>query len=405
MKRDKWVVAKWTAALALVVWAGLAFPAPARAEIKLLARGAIPANATDKSGLTGTLEDGTPHNRLGSCGSAIAYTGKGNRYVLLADRGPKDGTTSYQCRFHLFDITVDSGKAALKLSLVDTKILKDESGRPFIGLSSAIDAAKPALSLRLDPEGVRLGRSGTLFVSDEYGPFVYEFSREGRRLRSLPVPARFQLDRPDADPKKELALNKKGRVPNKGMEGLAINPEGTKLYAAMQSPLIQDGGRKGKNCRILEIDIKSGNTRELLYPLESSNTALSEILAINDHEFLVIERTGESKKPVTKIVKIDIAKASDISKLDRLPAEGIPKGVVPVAKSLFIDMRDQRWGLAGPLFPVKIEGLAFGPDLPGGRHLLLVTSDNDVGDAPTHFFGFAIDSDDLPGFQPQLFGR
>ena len=105
------------------------------------------------------------------------------------------------------------------------------------------------------------------------------------------------------------------------------------------------------------------------------------------------------------IVKIDITKASDISKLDRLPAEGIPKGVVPVAKSLFIDMRDQRWGLAGPLFPVKIEGLAFGPDLPGGRHLLLVTSDNDVGDAPTHFFAFAIDSDDLPGFQPQLFGR
>jgi hypothetical protein len=392
--------------LALVVWAGLAFSAPVQAEIKLLAKGAIPADATDKSGLTGALEDGTPHNRLGSCGSAIAYTGKGNRFVLLADRGPKDGTTSFQCRFHFFDISVAKDQPTLKIALVDTKILKDESGRPFVGLSSAIDAAKPGQSLRLDPEGVRVGRSGTIFISDEYGPFLYQFTQEGRRLRTLPVPARFQLAQPHADPKKELGLNKHGRVPNKGMEGLAISPDGSKLYAGMQSPLIQDGGRKGKNVRILEIDVKSGDNREFLYPLDSNKTALSEILAINDHEFLVIERTGASKNPVTKIVKIDVSKASDISKLDMLPLEGIPEGVVPVAKTPFIDMRHPRWQLAGPEFPVKIEGLAFGPHLPDGRHLLLVTSDNDVvGDLPTNFYAFAIDPDDLPGFQSQIFAR
>jgi hypothetical protein len=390
---------------ALVLWAGLAFSAPVAAEIKLVAKGAIPAKATDKSGLTDVLEDGTPHNRLGSCGSAIAYTGKGHRYVLMADRGPKDGTTSFQCRFQIFDISVTKGEPTLKISLVDTKILKDESDRPFLGLSSAIDAAKPAQSLRLDPEGVRVGRGGSIFLSDEYGPFLYEFSPEGRRLRVLPVPKRFQPAHPHADPKKELTLNKHGRVPNKGMEGLAISPDGTKLYGAMQSPLIQDGGRKGKNVRILEVDLKSGAQREFLYPLESSKTALSEILAINDHEFLVIERTGASKTPVTKIVKIDIAKASDISKLDTLLVEELPEGIVPVAKAPFIDMRHPRWQLAGPDFPVKIEGLAFGPDLPDGRHLLLVTSDNDVGDMPTDFYAFAIDPDDLQGFQSQVIER
>jgi len=400
MKCDKRVHA-----FALALSAALVWSAPVLGEIKLVAKGAIPAKATDKSGLTDVLEDGTPHNRLGSCGSAIAYTGKGNRYVLMADRGPKDGTTSFQCRFQIFDISVAKDEPALKITLVDTKILKDESDRPFIGLSSAIDAANPAQSLRLDPEGVRVGRSGSIFLSDEYGPFLYELNREGRRLRVLPVPKRFQLAHPHGDPKKELALNKHGRVPNKGMEGLAISPDGTKLYGAMQSPLIQDGGRKGKNVRILEIDVKSGAHRQFLYQLESSKTALSEILAVNDHEFLVIERTGESKKPVTNIVKIDIAKASDISKLDTLPLEGLPEDVVPVAKTPFIDMRHPRWQLAGPQFPVKIEGLAFGPDLPDGRHLLLVTSDNDVGDMPTDFYAFAIDPDDLPGFQSQVFGR
>ena len=33
--------------------------------------------------------------------------------------------------------------------------------------------------------------------------------------------------------------------------------------------------------------------------------------------------------------------------------------------------------MVGADFPEKIEGLAFGPDLPDGRHLLLVTNDND----------------------------
>jgi hypothetical protein len=387
--------------LAVVLGVGLAPAAPARADIKLLARATIPADATDKSGLTDTLSDGTPHNRLGSCGSAIAYTGTGHHYVLLSDRGPKDGTTRYQCRFHLFDIRLGKGNTTLDVSLVDTKILKDESGRPFVGLSSAIDAAKLAQSLRLDPEGARVGPAGTLFVSDEYGPFLYEFDRAGRRRRAFPVPARFLAARPHGDPKTELTLNRQGRLPNRGMEGLAVSPDGRKLYGCMQSPLIQDGGRAGTNVRLLELDTRTNATREFLYPLESTHTGVSEILAVNDHEFLVLERTGKSEQPVTRIYKIDIARASDISKQDSLPKTGIPAGVVPVAKTLFLDMLHPRFGLAGPKFPVKVEGLAFGPDLPDGRRLLLVSSDNDIAGEPTHLFAFAIDPADLPNFKGQ----
>ncbi len=50
----------------------------------------------------------------------------------------------------------------------------------------------------------------------------------------------------------------------------------------------------------------------------------------------------------------------------------------------------------------KIEGLAFGPDLQDGRHLLIVTNDNDFMPAqPNRFLAFAIDSVDLPTFTPQ----
>ena len=39
-------------------------------------------------------------------------------------------------------------------------------------------------------------------------------------------------------------------------------------------------------------------------------------------------------------------------------------------KTLFLDMLSPQFGLAGSSFPEKIEGLAFGPDLPDGRRLL-----------------------------------
>jgi hypothetical protein len=48
-----------------------------------------------------------------------------------------------------------------------------------------------------------------------------------------------------------------------------------------------------------------------------------------------------------------------------------------VKKELFIDLLDPALNLA-PTIPEKLEGLAWGPDLPDGRHVLYVTSDNDL---------------------------
>src|SRR5262249_21261062 len=145
-------------------------------------------------------------------------------------------------------------------------------------------------SLRFDPEGVRVGPSGTLFISDEYGPHVWEFGRDGKRLRRLPVPDKFAIARPKADARDELAANRSGREPNRGLEGLALTPRGGKLYAILQSPLIQDWGFAGRNGRLLELPLDGAAPREFVYPLDSTQHGINEILAVNGHEFLVLER-------------------------------------------------------------------------------------------------------------------
>ncbi|HEX7480563.1 MAG TPA: esterase-like activity of phytase family protein [Polyangiales bacterium] len=351
-----------------------------------------------------TLEDGTSNNNIGAFGSAITYTGVGNLYIATPDRGPNNGLDSYTNRYYQLEISLAGGVVTPRV--VGGATLKRDASHPFNGLASSFDATNSPSSLRLDPEGVRVSPQGTFFVSDEYGPFVYEFNSNGDRLRALAVPSKFLIDQPDA--LNELPpTNTKGRQSNRGMEGLAISPDGHKLYGIMQNALLQDGALNGSNARVglnnrlLEVDVNTGATREFLYQLDSKSYGVNELLAINDHQFLVIERDGNggTSAAFKRLFRIDISHASDISGVASLPTTGTPSGVTPVAKSAFLDLLAPEYGLAGAGFPEKIEGLAFGPDLPDGRHVLIVTNDNDFLTANTNnFYVFAIGTPALPGY-------
>lgn len=383
-------------------------------DVSLVATGSIPGDATDQSGLSGLLEDGvTPHNRIGGLGSAITWSGIGHTYIATPDRGPADGTTSYIDRAYVVDLGLRNRRGAVSVDprVVGTLLLKADAKRFYTGSSAAFDATGSTGSLRFDPEGIRVSRCGNhFFVSDEYGPYVYEFDSTGHRVRSVNMPNGLLADLPSAVPAEELTKNASGRQSNRGMEGLAISPDGSKLYGIMQSALIQDGGldaasaRVGTNNRIVEIDVATGAVREFLYVLDSPSLGISEITAINDHQFLVIERDGKAgaSAAIKNVVKIDLEQATDIRAVPTLPEVGVPSDITPVSKELFINLLSPEFGLAGATFPEKIEGLAFGPDLPDGRHVLVVSADNDfVAANPTRLFVFAVAPSVLPDFAKQ----
>jgi hypothetical protein len=383
-----------------------AAPQPAPADITLIGTASIPGNATDKSGLTGVVGDGVPHNRLGSFGSSIDYTGKDDLYIACDDRGPGDGAALFQPRFQTFRIAIKPGDPSpVQVELVCTTLLTDEDGHSLSGYAGAFDAEHPSKSLRFDPEGVRLSTTGSLFISDEYGPFVDEFSTvsdkasAGRRLRRFAIPSKFLITHPSAEAKQELPPhNTSGRQSNRGFEGLATSPDKSRLWTILQSPLIQDSAlstdnkRIGRNTRILELVIATGATRELVYRLESGKNGVNELLALNDHELLALERDGNSGIAASSraLYKIDIAGATDVSAIDALPTSNLPESIKPVSKSPWLDFTDKRFGLAGANMPEKVEGLTFGPNLSDGRRTLIVTTDNDLrADQPSWFWVFA----------------
>jgi hypothetical protein len=200
------------------------------------------------------------------------------------------------------------------------------------------------------------------------------------------------------------------------MEGLAITPDGKMLVGIMQAPLIQDGG---STVRIVSIAIATGSTHAYAYTL-TTGSGVSEIVAVNNHEFLVDERDGkglgdDSKAAAKTLYKIDLTGAQDVSNLSG------STNLAPVAvnKTEFLDvvkaLTDH--GIDVRHIPAKLEGLAFGQDVVINgvtKHTLYVVNDNDflttatvtVGgvaatvDNPNQFFVFAFDSEDLPGLCP-----
>ena len=383
--------------------------------ITLIGKGLVDGSLLDKSGLTGVIcQAGVPANCVqqaifGGFGSDLTYTGHDNVYVAAPDRGPFDGLTNipYQDRFHFLHITTNVGAPFPNIDtvLLDTRLLKNEIGQTFVGATGSFVANNDFATLRLDPEGIRVGPHGSFYVSDEYGPYLFEFNRQGHLLRRISIPSKFFIANPSSDANTELLNNTSGRQANRGMEGLAISPDGRFLFGIMQSALIQDHGlnpgttdRLGLNNRILKIDLLTGETHEYVYILDAINRGqgVSEILAINDHEFLVLERDNRSNLQTPpqaptrkKIYKIDLTGATDVSGTESLPAAALVTGAV--TKTLFIDLLDPVFNLA-PTIAEKIEGLAWGPDLEDGRHVLYVISDNDLNPGlATQIYSFAID--------------
>jgi len=367
----------------------------------------LPADALDLSG-------GTTANtaRLGYF-SDLYYDRTNNAYYALGDRGPGGGLIDYQTRLQRFTLDVDANSGAISNFKVTDTILFTKNGKNYNGLNPGLlNGDKSVLGLSHDPEGLALAPNGNYYVSDEYGPSVYEFNPKGELVREFKVPANLV-------PKEATGTSNyvdgrptitNGRQDNRGYEGIAISPDGKKLFAMLQDPLVNEGdpdGRRSNNLRIVEYSVETGeSTAQYIYQLESladinaripaenafgpnaqgRNIGISAIVALNDSEFLILERDNRGfgvedpllANPVgsKRVYKINLEGATDVSGVSLAGTNTLPAGVIPVQKELTIDVA-ALLEASGVVLPEKLEGLAIGPQLADGSYALILGTDND----------------------------
>jgi T5SS/PEP-CTERM-associated repeat protein len=392
------------------------------------------SNASDLSGLGGTLENGNPANIFGGVGSGLAWAG-GNSFVMSPDRGPNavpwnsslDNTTSYISRLQNVTMELNQsspGMFSLNPVLTGTTLLYSTSPLNY-GATSTITGGNyyfngrsdnfgvgnslNSNNARFDPEAVRISSDGRYaYVSDEYGPYVYQFDREtGARIKSFVLPDNLGVTNLSSQGAVEIANNTSGRVANKGMEGLAISPDGTTLFGFMQGPLLQDTNGGGYYNRIVKIDIATGRTWEYAFDNRVGGTNnSSELLAINDHDLLVLERDskglGDGSSAVVKnLIKIDLTGATDVTNLSGSSA--LASNAVTGTVFLNIVSALNSAGIASSNIPAKLEGLAWGQDVVingTNTHTLYMANDNDFvtnSAGASKVFVFGVTDADLGG--------
>ena len=250
-----------------------------------------------------------------------------------------------------------------------------------------------------DSEGIALTRSSHMFISSEglprldprVQPAIAEYTRRVDYVGRLAIPSKFL--QPVSGPLTH------GVRENEGFESLTLTPDEGRLFTASETSLAQDGERptftQGTTARMLEFVSEGGQfvaRREFPYPLgpvprveftpRFMINGLVELLALNDTEFLSMERgyaeeAGDNGRRATfiKIFRVSLDDATDISAMESIRGRA---GLRPVRKRLLLDVNAVKGlppELDVPAFD-NFEGMCFGPTLPDGSRTLIIVSDD-----------------------------
>lgn len=152
----------------------------------------------------------------------------------------------------------------------------------------------------LDIESFRQLANGHYWFGEEFGPFLVETDEEGQVLQAeVPLPGVKSPDNPF------LGTETANLGSSRGFEGMALNPAGTTLYTLLEGTVTGD---EAGTLRIHAFDVaRRVYTGQVWhYKLDDQGTNIGDMTAVNDHQFLAIERNGTTEPRFKKIFLIDL---------------------------------------------------------------------------------------------------
>lgn len=361
---------------------------------------------------SGTLFSGTTVGGL----SSIDYVASTGRYLAISD----DRSNVNPARFY---------ELSLNLAQFQRSATPGSSGVTFHSSTTILTPGGAAFAANtVDPEGMRFNpASGTLYWSNEgqrsgagfQNPTVREMTVAGTHVREFAVPARFNPAGSNAG----LTAGDSGIYNNLAFETVALSRDGTTLYTATENGLAQDSLPAsvfgGSRARILSFNVASGAAgAEYAYDVGPvvippnpvgafATNGLTDMVAIGDRQFIAIERSFAvgaitAGMPVTgntiRLYHVDARNATDISHLASLAGQAI----VPVAKTLLLDLSTLRNDDNSALALDNIEGITLGPTFGGKDTVILVSDNNFSGTQFTQFVALQVTPVPEPGIYAML---
>lgn len=269
---------------------------------------------------------------------------------------------------------------------------------PALVRRDSIALEPPEAQRTLDAEGLAPAPNGHWFVASEGDrrgqtrpvAGIHEYTRDGRFVRSLPLPAAY-VGTDGSEPS--------GMRLNLSLEALSVSPEGRWVFGVLESSLLQDGPAatvdRGAIVRMLVYDLRNrvAPPREYAYLTDTmprpdgwtptdGDAGVVDVLALSETELLVLERgyvvedaTPTSRRENTiRMYQVGLDRAAEITgrySLVQTPPEAL------LRKRLVLDLATVASRLNERLRRLEnFEAIAFGPRLPDGATTLLLISDD-----------------------------
>ncbi len=289
------------------------------------------------------------------------------------------------------EITIKDGKTSVTKS---TNLMADAttamSGLPLpsgqtgttgeIALNNTLSTSLGFSANGIDPEGLDIDADGKLWISDEYGPFIARVNPATGVVERKYIPGDATYPLPEM---------LKNRVPNRGMEGLAI-ADGL-VYAIVQTPLDTDNDGKGDDTYLTLVELNPLTGAVNLYAVnydkyssssnpngfKASKVKAGDLMALGNGKFLMIEQGSSEAGLVNNLVLINISNATRLTSAQytgKASLKAIVSGgttITPASRTFIANLRNFGW------LPEKAEGLAKVDD-----QTIAIINDSDFGIAP-----------------------
>ncbi|MCS7069371.1 MAG: esterase-like activity of phytase family protein [Meiothermus sp.] len=258
--------------------------------------------------------------------SAIQFGPQPGSYWVLSDNGfgSKANSPDYLLRLYLVTPqprTAQGGPATVQVNrfvqfrdpnrLVPFPILNENTPERLL------------TGFDFDPESFVIAADGSIWVGDEFGPYLLHFDANGVLLDPPFATPDFGAGK---DPSKDfvrapqnpaLVMNpvapgqpSPANLPtSRGYEGMTTNPARNRIYAMLEGTV---SGDPAGTVRLMEFDPQAKRWVGLLgrYLFDDPSHAIGELAVINDNEYLVIERDSRqgAEARFKRIYKIDLTR-------------------------------------------------------------------------------------------------
>ncbi len=308
--------------------------------------------------------------------SGIDYDSKNDVYFLISD----DRSAINPVRFYTAKIIL-STKGIDTVQFINVQWLLAPDSKPF-------PSAKQNPSNTPDPEAIRLNLKAQQLVWTSEGERII---KAGKNLTTNPEIIISSMDGKfvSAFPSTQNQLMQpidKGPRQNGALEGITFGKDYRTLYACMEEPLYEDGPRAdviktNSWVRLYQYDVETrNNIAQYAYPLEPvarptilPNTfkvnGVSEILSVNDHQLLFVERSFSTGR-LACTIKIFITDLGNAENIIANPSLIENPPVNYLTKKLILNTDDLG------IYIDNVEGVTFGPTLPNGHRTLVFVTDN-----------------------------